>query len=169
MKILKLEIPVIAAIVVATFTLAFCTHRLFLRRENSAAMNDRIEKQVALATRNNWVYHLTRGGELLAELTPVDEWRFAEFPCVEAQYTTTDAFTAVKPLFDREAMLLDTDDEAENNEWADIWDELKSVGLFVESPDGSERFDILWIHFKDGRAWWWPLFNSPESKLPAQQ
>ena len=90
------------------------------------------------------------------------------FPCVEARYTTTDAFSAVKQLFDREADLLDTDDETENNEWADIWDELKSVGLFVESPDGSERFDILWIHFKDARAWWWPLFNSQETKLPSR-
>lgn len=48
-------------------------------------------------------YHLTRGGVLLAELTPVDDWRLAEFPCVNAQYTTTDAFTAVKPLFDATA------------------------------------------------------------------
>ncbi|MCA9068155.1 MAG: hypothetical protein KDA84_04495 [Planctomycetaceae bacterium] len=129
-------------------------------------MSDQLLRQILFATRKDWVYHLVRGGELLAKLIPVNgPWRFAEHPCIEANYTTTDAFTILKPLFDREALLLDGDDEEANNEWMDIWDELKAETLFVESPDGKERFDILWIHFKDDRAWWWPLYNSPETRF----
>src|SRR5262245_25458758 len=107
-------------------------------------------------------WHLTRGGEILAILRPVGNWRFADSPCVEAAYETTAAFEAVRPLLEREVELLDVDQEPENTEWADIWDELKAPGMFVETPDGRERLDILWIHFKEDRAWWWPLYASPD-------
>jgi hypothetical protein len=80
-------------------------------------------------------------------------------------FTTTEAFEGVGHLFEREAELLDTDSEAENNQWADIWDELTAPGLLVDSADGRERFDIAWIHFKHGRAWWWPLYNSQKTVL----
>ena len=75
------------------------------------------------------------------------------------------AFEELRPLFEREAELLEIDREPENTEWAEIWEELKAPGLFVESADGRQRFDILWIHFRNGRAWWWPLYNSPETVL----
>jgi hypothetical protein len=109
-------------------------------------------------------WRLIRGGDVLAalrsdgrSLVPEPDGQFT----VEAAYTTTPAFEVVKHLFEREAQLLDVDSEPENNEWADIWEELKGPGMFVDSADGLERFDIVWIHFKNGRAWWWPLFNSP--------
>jgi hypothetical protein len=108
-------------------------------------------------------WRLTRGGEILAVLHFDGRWLVPELDgdlTVEAAYTTTPAFEPVRHLFEREAQLLDVDDEAENNEWAAIWDELQEPGLFVESADGQERLDILWIHFKHGRAWWWPLYNS---------
>ena len=115
-------------------------------------------------------WHLTRGGELLALLHPDGRSLVPDLDghfTVEAAYTTTPAFEPVRHLFEREAQLLDADKESENNEWADIWDELKAPGLFVESPDGRTRFDILWIHFKFGRAWWWPLNNSPLTRTPS--
>jgi hypothetical protein len=84
---------------------------------------------------------------------------------VEAAYTTTPAFEPVRHLFEREAQLLDADSEPENTEWVDIWDELKAPSMFVESADGRERFDILWIHFEYGRAWWLPLYNSPLTRM----
>jgi hypothetical protein len=84
---------------------------------------------------------------------------------IEAAYTTTPAFESVRRLFEREAQLLDVDSEPENDEWVGIWEELKEPGLFVESADGRERFDILWIHFKYGRAWWFPLCSSPRTVM----
>jgi hypothetical protein len=113
-------------------------------------------------------YLLTRGGEILAHLDPDRRSLVPELDghfTIEAAYTTTPAFEPLRHLFERDAQLLDVDSEAENNEWADIWDELKAPGLFVESADGRERFDILWIHFKHGRAWWWPLYNSPRTRM----
>ena len=110
-------------------------------------------------------WHLTRGGELLAVLKPVGGWKFADYPCIESTYEVTPAFEVVRALLEREVELLDVDREPENTEWAEIWEQLKEPGMFVESPDGRERLDILWIHFKDDRAWWWPLYNSPDTRL----
>jgi hypothetical protein len=110
-------------------------------------------------------WHLTRGGELLAVLRPVGNWRHADYPCVEAVHETTPAFEPLRPLLERELELLEIDDEPENSEWAEIWETLKAPGMFVETPGGREHVDILWIHFQDDRAWWWPLYNSPETRL----
>jgi hypothetical protein len=75
------------------------------------------------------------------------------------------AFEPLRPLFEREAELLEVDSEPENSEWANIWERLLAPGMFVVAPDGRERIEILWIHFKDGRAWWFPLYNSPRTVL----
>lgn len=112
-------------------------------------------------TRPFW--HLKRGGETLAVLRPDGR---ALIPEVDGQFTIEaacelmPAFESVRHLFERELAILDEEGEAEQAEWSEIWEELMAPGLFVESPDGQERSKILWIHFSDGRAWWWPL-SSP--------
>ena len=108
---------------------------------------------------------LMRGGELLAILRPDERQLFTDSQAVEAEYETAPAFEPLRHLFEREVELLDVDSEQENNEWADIWDQLLAPGMFVESSDGAERIDILWVHFKNGRAWWFPLYNSPRTVL----
>lgn len=120
-----------------------------------------------MPTKRKW--HLTRGGVTLAVLEPDGRQLVADYPCEESGYTLLPAFEEFRPLFEREVELLETDAEAENDEWLDIWERLKERGLFVESLDGRMRFDILWVHFRDGRAWWWPLYNSPATVLPAQE
>jgi hypothetical protein len=108
---------------------------------------------------------LTRGGELLAVLRPDGRQLFTDYQAVEAEYETVPAFEPLRHLFEREVELVDVDSEPENREWADIWDRLLAPGMFVETPDGRERIDILWVHFKNGRAWWFPLYNSPRTVL----
>jgi hypothetical protein len=108
---------------------------------------------------------LIRGEELLATLHPDGRQLLTDYQAVEGAYETTAAFEPLRPLFEREAELLDVDSEPENNKWAKIWEELLAPGMFVETPDGSERIEILWIHFRDGRAWWFPLYNSPRTRL----
>lgn len=103
---------------------------------------------------------LKRGGETLAVLRPDGR---ALVPDLDGQFTIemacepTPAFQSVRHLFEREMAILDDEGDAEQAEWAAIWEELTAPGLFVESSDVQERADILWIHFLDGRAWWWPL------------
>ena len=113
-------------------------------------------------------WRLVRGGEILAFLRPDGQFLYPGDFTVESPCETTPAFEPFRRLFERDVELLDVDSAPENAEWADIWDELKSAGLFVESPDGRTRLDIVWIHIKDGRAWWWPLYASPLTILPAE-
>lgn len=103
---------------------------------------------------------LTRGGEVLATLRPDGRQLVTDYQAVEAEYETTAAFEPLRLLFEREVELLDVDSDSENDEWADIWEQLLAPGMFVELSDGKEKIDILWIHFKNGRAWWFPLYNS---------
>jgi hypothetical protein len=113
-------------------------------------------------------WKLTRGGEVLAVLRPDGRALVPELDgqfTIEAAYEPTPAFERLRHLFEREVELLEVDEDAENEEWLAIWEELAAPGLFVESADGLDRFDILWIHFKEGRAWWWPLYNSPRTLL----
>ena len=81
-------------------------------------------------------WRLTRGGEVLADSRPDGRSLVPELDghlAIEAAYATTPAFEAVRHLFEREVQLLDVDSEPENNEWADIWEELKEPGMLVES------------------------------------
>ena len=110
-------------------------------------------------------WRLTRGGELLAILRPDGRRLVTDHQAVEGLFKTTTAFEPLRHFFEREMELLDVDREPENSEWAAIWEELQAPGLFVESVDGRNRIDILWIHFKDRRAWWFPLYNSPHTLL----
>jgi hypothetical protein len=108
---------------------------------------------------------LTRGGELLATLRPDGRQFFTDHQAVEAAYETMPAFEPLRPLFEREAELLDVASEPENSEWLNIWEQLLAPGMFVETPDGRERIEILWVHFKAGRAWWFPLYTSTRTLL----
>lgn len=110
-------------------------------------------------------WHLVCGETVLAVLRHRGINKFAEYPCLEAEAEITEAFEPLRPLFEREAALLEIDGKEENAEWLNIWEELKALGLWVQTPDGRSCLDILWIHFREGRAWWWPLYNSPQSIL----
>lgn len=117
------------------------------------------------------VWHLTRGGETLAILCPDGKGRVPELDgqfTIEAAYEPTPAFESVRHMFEREIAIINEEGEGEQAEWFAIWEALIAPGLFVESPDRQERWDILWIHFQDGRAWWWPLGNSPRTVLRGQ-
>ena len=113
-------------------------------------------------------WRLTRGGETLAylrcdgkALVPELDGHFTS----EAAFDPTPAFEPVRHLFEREIAIIDDEGEAEQTEWAAIWEELAAPGLFVVSSDGRDRWDILWIHIQNGRAWWWPLGSSPKTVL----
>ena len=85
---------------------------------------------------------LSRGGELLAILRPDGRRLVTDHQAVEGEYETTAAFERVRPLFEREAELLDVDTELENEEWPGIREELLAPGLFVETPDGRKRVEV---------------------------
>lgn len=110
-------------------------------------------------------WRLTRGGELLAVLRTDGRAPTVDQHAVEGTFETAPAFEPLRHLFEREVALLDLDGDAENDEWADIWEELCAPGLFVESPDGRSRIEVMWVHFRGGRAWWFPLHRSPKTVI----
>jgi hypothetical protein len=110
-------------------------------------------------------FRLIRGGEVLALLEVDGRQEYACYPCLEGACTVTPAFAAVKPLFEREMELLELHPEDDAPEWVGVWEELQAPGLFVEAEDGSCCLEILWIHFKGDRAWWWPLYHAPGSRF----
>ncbi len=117
-------------------------------------------------------WRLTRGGETLAHLRSDGKSRFPELDghfTVEAAFEATPAFEQVRHLFERKIEIAEDEGEAEQAEWSAIWEELSAPGLFVESSDGKERWDILWIHIQNGGAWWWPLGNSLKAILAGPQ
>ena len=101
--------------------------------------------------------YLIRGTDPLAVLRPVGKWRYADYPWVAAAWEPLPAFEPLRPLFEREAEFLDVDQEPENTVWLEIWEELKAPGLYVGSATGRSRTPGRWIHFREDRAWWWPL------------
>jgi hypothetical protein len=111
---------------------------------------------------------LTRGGETLALLRFDGQWLVPELDghfTSEAAFEPMPAFEPVRQLFEREIAIIDDESETAQAEWAEIWETLKAPGLFVESPDGRDRWDVLWVHIQNGRAWWWPLGSSPQTVL----
>jgi hypothetical protein len=111
---------------------------------------------------------LTRGGETLAYLRCDGKAQVPELDghlTIEADFEPTPAFEPLRHLFEREIAIVESEGEADQAEWSAIWDELVAPGLFVESADGRDRWDILWIHIQNGRAWWWPLGGSPKTVL----
>jgi hypothetical protein len=112
------------------------------------------------------VWLLTRGGQVLAYLLPDGCSRFASSKAIEGVCKTTHVFERLRFEFERELELWYTSGmELENDEWFEIWERLKAPGFFVESLDGHVRIEIFWVHFAEGRAWWLPLYNSPNTVI----
>ena len=111
------------------------------------------------------VWRLLHGNELLAILTEDGNSLVEGLDpnlCEEGSFILEDAMKELWPLFQRELELIESDSESE--EWIDIWDQLRAPGLFIESESGDKRIEILTIHFKQSRAWWMPLYSSPNSQ-----
>lgn len=101
------------------------------------------------------VFHLLRGDVLIAILTEVEDFRYADYPSEEGTYELTPDFEEVRHLFERELAIIDN--EEDDDEWNDIWEELRAPGLILVSLDGRRRNPILGIHFAEDRAWWMAL------------
>lgn len=92
-------------------------------------------------------YQLIRDGQALATLTRTG----SDFPWHEGAYVATDAFEAVRPLFDRERALLEQD---RMDEWERAWEEIEALGLVLRPLDGRPDIVEFLIHFDDAGAWW---------------
>jgi len=110
-------------------------------------------------------WFLTRGDVVLAVLRPDGLRQVSDYPCQEGAYETTLGFEPFRASFEREVELLDAEADEDDDEWADIWDTLLEPGMFVASADGRARIAIAWVHFRNDRAWWYPLYNDPATTL----
>jgi hypothetical protein len=93
------------------------------------------------------IYRLTRGGELLGEVTPTHNDMFLEF----GRFVPTPAFEQVRPLFERELALLDAD---RMDEWMVAWEEISAPGVRLEAVGNGPSYSDFAIHVSGDQAWW---------------
>lgn len=95
------------------------------------------------------LWQLLHGSDLLAELR-VEE---VDQPWFYCSLDPKPAYSAVSPVFAREAALLDSRDE-DAREAASA--AIKDLGLTLSSPSRGESFSDFVLHIKEQRAWFRP-------------
>lgn len=98
---------------------------------------------------------LVRGDAVLGtiEVKPGE----ADPPWTSGAFRPTEAFEAVRELFEQELLLLRANTEDDDEQW-DEWEaahaELHDPGLRLRSPDRSYEADEILIHIDGAEAWW---------------
>jgi hypothetical protein len=91
-------------------------------------------------------------GVLLAELEVTD----GDFPWLSATVRPTEAFEAVRPVFEAELRALraseDSTDDGEVDAWERAYLEVRAAVVLID-PDGQPVSEFL-LHVEDDQAWW---------------
>jgi hypothetical protein len=89
---------------------------------------------------------LKRGGELLGSLRAYD----IDSPWIICKFEPTESFQAVKPLFEEELKLLNTDDmEA----WETAYARIGGLGLRLVDVEKREETSEFILHIEGDEAW----------------
>ncbi|MEE1827334.1 hypothetical protein PUR61_34855 [Streptomyces sp. BE20] len=89
------------------------------------------------------IWQLLKKGEVVGEIVIED----ADFPWLSGRFLPAPGFAAVKPLFDRELVLVE---EEEMGEWEAVTDEIRRT-LELAAPAGPVAEFLL--HVDGDRAW----------------
>jgi len=89
-------------------------------------------------------WELIRGETVLGVVTI----NGGDFPWLYADFAATPAFAEVKPLFDRAAQLLDSDDET----WEEAYAAVDALGVRLMNLRTGEVFVPVGIFIRDDRA-----------------
>jgi hypothetical protein len=91
-------------------------------------------------------WRLMRGSDDLGTLTAVS----VDQPWFECRFTPTDAFVAVRPLFDDELRLLEA---GEMESWTAAWERIAALILSLEPMERGDLVENFLLHvYHDGRA-----------------
>jgi hypothetical protein len=98
---------------------------------------------------------LMRGNTLLGtiDVKPGD----GDFPWFSGAFHPSEAFEAVRGLFEDELRLLrdnTADNSAQWDDWEDVHDELHEPGLRLQATDRSYAAEEILIHIDGAEAWW---------------
>jgi hypothetical protein len=94
------------------------------------------------------VYKSYRGDVLLGTITP-DNTR-SDFPWYAGIFHPTPDFETVRPLFENELSVLDSEDF---DAWELAWQAITKPGLKLEYDNG-EIVNELLIHIEGEKTWW---------------
>ena len=92
-------------------------------------------------------YRVVRNGMLLGTLTRTG----SDMPWWEGDFAPAPGFDSVRPMFDRERELLDSDDDMDA--WGRAWEEL-AVGMVLVPLDGRPPITEFLLHINGREAWW---------------
>jgi hypothetical protein len=96
---------------------------------------------------------LIRGGVLLGSIT-LDPSKF-DFPWYAGFFSPSEHFAEVRPLFDRELHLLNTNTEDKHwDAWDEAWEAISQPGLRLVGPSDTDFTSDPVIHIDGTKAWW---------------
>ena len=94
-----------------------------------------------------------RGGVLLGSIW-LDPSQF-DFPWYAGVFSPSEHFAAVRPLFERELYLLNTNTEDKHwDAWDEAWETVSQPGLRLIGPDDTDSTSDPLIHIDGTKAWW---------------
>jgi hypothetical protein len=97
-----------------------------------------------------WRLHAATDDALLGRLTVYDR----DFPWLSAKFAATPAFEPLRPLFQKEAQLVQAleDDDRPANAWSSAYEQVRAT-VHLLSPDGAQVPEFL-LHIDGDEAWW---------------
>jgi hypothetical protein len=97
------------------------------------------------------VFHLMRGDTLLGVLH-VSE---LDFPWLMCRFEPTPAFEEIRPLFEQELKLSNSEDwqEEDSQAWEDIYQRIMDLGIRLDDVNGSETIGEFLLHVEGDHAW----------------
>ena len=91
-------------------------------------------------------YQLKRGNDLLGRLSAYT----SDFPWVNCKFEPTASFTELRPLFDEELRLLDSEDIVA---WEESYEKIRALNLRLVAMNGGDEIGELLLHIDGDEAW----------------
>ena len=92
------------------------------------------------------VFNLMRGNELLGVLRSYE----ADFPWMNCKFKSTNEFEIVRPLFETELTVLESDDI---EKWEESYKPIEKLNLSLLDTDKNEIIENFLLHIQGDEAW----------------
>lgn len=92
------------------------------------------------------VFNLMRGNELLGVLRSYE----VDFPWMHCKFESTNEFEIIRPLFETELIVLESEDI---EKWEESYKPIEELNLILLDTDKSEIIENFLLHIQGDEAW----------------